>query len=234
MAQKTVDIPGIGEVLLVKRRGTKNLRITIQSNGTVRIGLPAWAPYAAAIKFAVGKADWINRHKADNKPHMLRHGHRIGKSYRLKILTEPTQRRVYSRLSTNTITISSPYPAEHASVQESAAKACERALKKEAQRLFGIRLEQLAKKHGYTYKQLRVKRLSSRWGSCSQDKLITLNYYLIQLPWRFIDYVMVHELAHTEYMNHSREFWESVEKIVPDAKTIRREIKRYRPILLPN
>lgn len=234
MPQKIVDIPGIGDVLLVKRRGAKNLRITIQPTGRVRVGLPAWAPYSAAIRYVSGKAEWINQNRINAGPALLMHGQRIGKSYRLKILSEPANRRIYARLSTNTITITSHLPVEHADLQARAAKACERALKKEAEKLFGIRLPQLANKYGFTYKQLKIKRLSSRWGSCSQDKQITLNYYLVQLPWRFIDYVMIHELAHTEYMNHSREFWAAVEKIVPDAKKIKKEIRQYRPILLPN
>lgn len=234
MAQKIVELPGIGTVTLAKRRGSKNLRLSIQPDGRVRVGLPVWAPYSAGISFALSRADWIRSHTATIQKPMLKHGQRIGKSYRLEFMSVPSANRTQARLGINSITISSNLALEHQLVQNRAAKAAERALKKEAEALLGARLKQLSARHSLPYKSLRIKKLSSRWGSCSSQAVITLNYFLIQLPWNLIDYVIVHELAHTRHLNHSRDFWALVEGIIPDAKGRRRQIKNYRPIILPN
>ncbi len=233
MSQKTIDIPGIGEVVLAKRRGSRSLRLTIQPDGRVRVGMPYWAPYSMAIKFALSKSDWINRH-AQKQRYLLTHGSRIGKSYRLEFVARPVSARVAStRLGSGTIRVASHLDLNSAEIQAAAAKACERALKKEAQDLLSRRLERLAAQNGFKYRGLRIKRLTSRWGSCSADDVITLNYFLTQLPWNLIDYVILHELVHTRQRSHSPSFWAQLEAVLPGAKQLRREIRRYRPVLLP-
>lgn len=233
MSQKIVEIEGIGPVVLAKRRGTRNLRLSIRPDGRVRVGMPRWAPYSAGIDFARSRRDWIQVHLASNSPVLLADGHRIGKSYRLQIVNQPAAQRTSTRVAANLISISSPHPHHSSHVQRAAQIACERALRREADRLLNQRLTKLASDHGFTYSGIKVKRLTSRWGSCSDKKLITLNYFLVQLPWHLIDYVIVHELAHTRHLDHSREFWQTVEAILPDAKLLLREIKNYRPILIP-
>jgi predicted metal-dependent hydrolase len=233
MAQKIIEIQDIGQVILSKRKGAKNLRLSIMPTGVVRVSLPAWAPYSAGIRFALGRAEWIRQNSGNSRLAVLKNGQRIGKSYRLQYISSPNSKTTQSRLGINSITVSSPYNINHIDVQTRARKAAERALKKEAQILLGSRLKQIAAKNGYEYSKLQIRRLTSRWGSCSIHGVITLNFFLIQLPWRLIDYVIVHELAHTQHLNHSREFWEAVEAILPDAKQRRKEIKQYRPVLSP-
>jgi predicted metal-dependent hydrolase len=233
MPNKIVVLPRIGEVMLVKRRGAKNLRLSILPNGKVRVSLPYWAPYTAAIAFANSRAEWIARNSASSKPAMLRHGQRIGKSYRLNFVENSRSAGPSARLGINSITVTSSVLHTPEDVQTAAQAAAERALRKEAKQLLGGRLASISMTCGLHFKELKIKRLTSRWGSCSSHNVITLNYFLVQLPWNLIDYVIVHELAHTRYMNHSREFWALVESIIPDAKQLRKEIKTYRPILTP-
>jgi predicted metal-dependent hydrolase len=82
-----------------------------------------------------------------------------------------------------------------------------------------------------SYHSVKVKRLASRWGSCSSNKVITLNFFLMQLPWPLIDYVLIHELIHTRHMNHSPDFWNDFERIHPGAKNTRNILKQYRPVI---
>lgn len=112
--------------------------------------------------------------------------------------------------------------------------ACEKALKIEAEKLLAIRATELATRFGYSFKSLTIKKLTSRWGSCSSRREITLSIYLIQLPWPLIDYVILHELAHTKHLHHQKPFWDEMEASIVDARSRRREIKKYRPTILPS
>ena len=112
-----------------------------------------------------------------------------------------------------------------------AVRAAERAMKKEAEQLLPSRLADLARKHNYSYSSVTVRKLVSRWGSCSSHKVISLSYFLMQLPWELIDYVILHELAHTKRMNHSPDFWEELEKTCPNARQLRKQIKEFRPVI---
>jgi predicted metal-dependent hydrolase len=233
MSQRTVVLPDIGEVLLVKRRGAKNLRLSIQPDGKIRVGLPYWAPYASAIQFAKMRSGWILQNVENNRPKILQTGHKIGKSHSLHLNQDPSAYRVSSRVKADLIVVKGHLHPTSLPMQTKAAAACERALKKESIKLLGDRIHQISAETSLSFKELKIKRMVSRWGSCSQTGTVTLSYFLVQLPWHLIDYVLVHELAHTKHLNHSPEFWELVEKTMPDAKRLKKEIKTYRPILLP-
>ena len=119
------------------------------------------------------------------------------------------------------------------SVQDKAHKASIRALKQEAERLLPERVEWFADHFGYKYKDVTIKQLKSRWGSCSSHQEITLNLFLMQLPWHLIDYVILHELAHTRVMRHGPPFWAELEEHLPNARKLRTEINTYQPVLTP-
>ncbi|HEX5447894.1 MAG TPA: YgjP-like metallopeptidase domain-containing protein, partial [Candidatus Saccharimonadales bacterium] len=197
MAQKTVYIPNVGQVVIAKRRGSRNIRLSIRPDGLVRVGLPHWAPYSAGIAFAAKRADWISRHLAEHKPVIITDGMTVGRTYRVSYRHEPGATATATRLTSNTVSISSPRDLAHPEVQKMAISACERALKADARLFLGSKLEELGDRHGFSYSGLKIKKLVSRWGSCSDKKLICLSYYLIQLPEELIDYVIIHELTHT-------------------------------------
>ena len=64
-------------------------------------------------------------------------------------------------------------------------------------------------------KQIRLKYLKSRWGSCSSRGNINLNYRAMQLPIDAIDAILIHELAHLKHMNHGPAFWALVHRFCP-------------------
>lgn len=78
-----------------------------------------------------------------------------------------------------------------------------------------------AEKMQLSYKSIRIKNLTSRWGSCSTIGNLNFNWKLAFAPKEVIDYIIVHELAHLRYMDHSKKFWAEVEKYMPDFKTHR-------------
>ncbi|MBI2636261.1 M48 family metallopeptidase [Candidatus Peregrinibacteria bacterium] len=77
-------------------------------------------------------------------------------------------------------------------------------------------------------KCIRLRPMTSQWGSCSSCGNITLNTALLKLPRHLLEYVVIHELAHRLVKNHSRTFWNLVESFYPDAKAARRELLSYR------
>ncbi len=107
-------------------------------------------------------------------------------------------------------------------------------LQTEAKRLFGERLALYADKLGVAYKGYALSSAATRWGSCSSDGRIRLNWRLIHFPLSIIDYVVAHELAHLREMNHSPRFWQTVESIFPEFKEARHTLKHHPPELLPS
>jgi predicted metal-dependent hydrolase len=106
-------------------------------------------------------------------------------------------------------------------------------LQSEAKRIFGERLDVYAEKLGVTYRAYGLSSAATRWGSCSSDGKIRLNWRLIHFPLSVIDYVVAHELAHLREMNHSPRFWQTVESIFPEFREARQTLKHHPPELLP-
>ena len=83
----------------------------------------------------------------------------------------------------------------------------------------------LSDMHQLNFYELIFKTLKSRWGSCSDNNIICLNNILYYLPEHLKEYIMLHELTHTKIKNHSSIFWEELEKICPNSKLKRRELR---------
>lgn len=230
MAQKTVWLPEIGEVVLAKRGGTRNIRLSISASGRIRVGMPAWAPYSAGISFALNRKDWLIKHKVRHEPQLLKDGDRIGKSYRLRF-KQAAETKTTTRLVGAEVIIKTSQSFSEKAVQTKAKVAAERALRREAEKLLPARLAELADRHDFKYRSVKIKRMTSRWGSCSSHRVITLNFFLMQLSWELIDYVLAHELTHTKHLNHGPAFWNEFDRIHPNAKETRKLIHNYRPVI---
>ena len=85
----------------------------------------------------------------------------------------------------------------------------------------------LFEKYGVTYPTLKIRNMTSRWGSCQPKKgIITLNSKLIEAPRNCIEYVILHELVHFIHPNHSRQFWDFVAMMMPDWKERKKELEK--------
>ena len=78
------------------------------------------------------------------------------------------------------------------------------------------------------YSDIKFRKMKSRWGSCNSKKVLTFNTELIKVKKELIDYVVVHELAHIQHMNHSRKFHDLVDKYLLDSKRYRKELKNIK------
>lgn len=82
--------------------------------------------------------------------------------------------------------------------------------------------------HAFTggqYTKITIRDQKTRWGSCSSNGTLSFSFRLMLAPPRVLDYVVVHELCHLTHMNHSKEFWNMVETILPDYKEHRKWLK---------
>lgn len=78
------------------------------------------------------------------------------------------------------------------------------------------------------YPSLTIRKMKTRWGVCNtKTKRVTLNLELIKKDLKYLDYVIVHELAHLVYPNHQQEFWSLVGQVIPNYKELRKELNNY-------
>mgnify|MGYP000910271223 CR=1 FL=1 len=91
---------------------------------------------------------------------------------------------------------------------------------------FETRLRHFQQSSGAKPMHLRLSSATTRWGSCSSDGSIRLNWRLIHLWPELIDYVIAHELAHLKEMNHSARFWDEVGRIMPNYEAAKHKLKQ--------
>ena len=108
---------------------------------------------------------------------------------------------------------------------KSEIKNIEDFLMTEAKRVYKEILNRWIKNIGVKPNKIKIKKMKSAWGICYSNKNITLNLKLIHLKRDLIEYVIVHELCHLHIMNHSKEFWNLVERFIPDYMEKRKSLK---------
>ncbi len=88
------------------------------------------------------------------------------------------------------------------------------------------RVAYLANKYGFIYGKVTLRTMRTRWGSCSAQNNISLNTGLLTLTNELIDYVILHELVHTKIKNHGIEFWNALELITNEPRSLNRKLKQ--------
>lgn len=94
--------------------------------------------------------------------------------------------------------------------------ALEEWYRRHSKRKFNQRINKYKKILGVEPNNVIIKAQKKRWGSCSSRNNINLNYRLIMAPMSVIDYIIVHELTHLKYPDHSKDFWNLLETVIPD------------------
>lgn len=112
--------------------------------------------------------------------------------------------------------------------QQILRQGVENVLKYAGQHYLPGKLAALAKAHGFTYTKGRVSKSTSRWGSCSTAGTISLSASLMLLPEHLIDFIILHELTHTNHPNHSPDFHAALDRLLGGKeKELEAEIKKY-------
>lgn len=128
-----------------------------------------------------------------------------------------------------TIFIPSDFDLEHPDSQHIVKEMIRQSLRHEAKRILSEKTMNFAKRLNLQVSNVKINKSVSRWGSCSHRKSINFSYYLMLLPEKYIDYVVLHELAHTIELNHSEKFWKLLDRFCgEDAKAISKALRKHR------
>ncbi|WMD18472.1 DUF45 domain-containing protein [Achromobacter seleniivolatilans] len=129
----------------------------------------------------------------------------------------------------DTLWLALPSSADQSRIRDSAQAW----LQQRAGAWFGARLAHFLQISGLKIRRWRLSSAATRWGSCTSDGNIMLNWRLVHFAPGIIDYVIAHELAHLREMNHSQDFWREVGQILPDFEDAKNILRRHDPASLP-
>lgn len=210
----------------IEKRRVRHARITVTPDLQVRLVVPLRTTRAEIDALIERKSKWIQKQldrfkKRDSEEIKLDHDEilLLGEIYRFQRRPELNGRSV---VDAGERTVSSGRNLL-------ADGALERWYIDRARRLIAGRLAHFSREHGFDYGKVSIRDQKTRWGSCSAKKNLSFSWRLVQLPPDILDYVVVHELVHTNVLNHSKAFWAEVGSICPDYKQAVEQLRRCHP-----
>ncbi len=221
----------VGAVHIQKSNRSRRIRLRVKPDGQVQVSMPLLASEHQAIEFVKSKVDWILRQQQDIKAGLTIFSPNKcykTKFHELKIVTID-QAKLSAMVGKGIIQINLPTHVNHqqAEVQQFIRNILVQVMRREAKIYLPARTRELAAKNNMRIKNVYVKHVKSRWGSCSSVDNINLNIHLMRLPDHLIDYVILHELAHTREKNHGPGFWQLLEQICPGARKLDKELNQF-------
>lgn len=208
--KKKPAVPPLPSEFDIVRRKVKYARIEIKPDGQVQFIAPPSYSDERIREFYLAKRSWIEKTQAKilaQKSNIPRNRLRIFGEFYEVVIDE----------SENSVAIDHVdkiIRTKHDLLGDSALR--EQLLRGLAVTVLKDRTQHLATRHNLKYGKIAVRSQKSKWGSCSHDNNISLNWRLIMAPPSVIEYLICHELAHTVHHNHGGEFWRLVQRICPD------------------
>jgi predicted metal-dependent hydrolase len=215
----------------------KSLAITIKPDGAVHVKAPYFVSQKEIEAFLHKKADWITAtidrfsQMEKTKACKLSSGDPLlflGQEYTFVIRSLERKRAKVSIDEFNREIILAAGHSANAKEKEAALESWFRQCAKE---VIHEKAAYFAKILNVTYAAIRVKDQKSLWGSCSAQGNLNFNWRIILAPEEIIDYLVVHELCHRRFMNHSADFWQCVAFVLPKYKQSRKWLKENTQML---
>lgn len=232
MTTKYINIEQVGSVSFTINNRSQRIRLSVKSGGEVVVSMPPSVLYRDAIRFVESKTEWIQKQQSKIQAGLTIFAPEscFKTRFHQLAITKGDTDKVYNRVGNGIIQIFIPEKVahEHQRVQEFIKNTLIDVMRWEAKIFLPKRLKELADRHGFSYQNISIKNASTRWGSCSSANNINLNLHLMRLPEHLIDYVLLHELAHTVEKNHGPKFWQLLEKCYPNARKADKEMNNYR------
>ncbi|MBI1176857.1 DUF45 domain-containing protein [bacterium] len=208
---------------LVRNPRARRYVLRLGHDGVVRVTVPRGGSAAEAWKVADKHRGWLEkqlqkRNEDAARDHAWRHGTEVlfrGERVRIEVNDGEAIRLVKA----GAISFATDPNIDDL------RPAIERQFWKIARVELPTRTRELAAKHALEVKAVTVRNQRSRWGSCSRNATISLNWRLVQMPPAVSDYIILHELAHLRVMNHSRKYWRVVAQMCPDYQAAEAWVK---------
>ncbi len=233
--KKKIIHPVFGEVTVFRTRRARRISVSVRPPGTVCVTLPAGCPLREGLAFLAAKEAWVRA--ARERMERLRPVRLLEPPYAtcrhaLRWLPAAEGSAVSCRVTEDAIVVSFPpsMAPSAAEVQAAAREGALRALRAEAKAVLPAMVAELAARYGFRYGKVTVRATRSRWGSCSSRDDISLSIFLMRLPQHLIEYIIVHELCHTRFKDHSAGFHALVDSLLGGReKELARELRSYAP-----
>lgn len=214
------------------KRRKRTIAFRIECDGTIRVLAPYSSPIGRIEKILHYRASWIMRERTARKKEIGKTEFKDGASFSylgypcVLRVTEGAAAPSSCRLSSRVMHV---HIAEEGLSPDSLWQEVRLEIliwiKKRARTKMQKRLDFWAKKLDVKYKKFSVTNPERRWGSCSRDNAIRLNWRLIMAPLPILDYVVAHELSHIRHKNHSAGFWNFLAQAMPDYKARRKTLR---------
>jgi predicted metal-dependent hydrolase len=209
-----------GEYTLRRSPRARQVRVSVENDGAVRVTLPRRAPLRAADEAVRELAPWIERRRRA----LARAAAEVARTAgtvpylgaELRLVPQPGRTRAHRRGDSLLV------PADAV-----ADAAIERWYRRAARAEIAPRLDAAVARAGTSYTKLTIRGQRTRWGSCSQAGAMSFNWRLLLAPEPVLDYVVEHEVCHLEVMDHSARFWRLLESRVPDWRDHAAWLRRY-------
>lgn len=229
----------IGNVKFIINSRAKRVNIKVNHDGDVTVVLPKKGRIKDAEKFLTEKSDWIKKVQLKVKtkfgePIVWDENSNFKTKYCDVKISPADVKYVLIHLDENLLEIQYPENKDVASkeIQDGIKFGITETLRLEAKDYLPARVKYLADKFGFKYKRIFIKHQKSKWGSYSTKGNVNLNLELMLLPDELIDFIILHELAHSRFPNHGKEFHRFVNKITNGKeKELEAKLKKYRLIL---
>ncbi len=221
-----------GKIHFVVRRSARNITMRVKEDG-LHITTPPYRSITALLEAIAPFRERLRNVCSEVKPKPFDLNFSIeAECFRLKLETSPLKNFTVS-MRDETVVIACPAHADFTTdrVQTLVKNAVMRAMRKKAEEYLPPLVQYWSSLFDLPYNKVTISKARSRWGSCSSKRDISLSFYLMLLPAHLMDYVILHELAHTREMNHGPEFWELLNQLTDGkALALRKELRMHRPV----
>lgn len=208
------------EIIRSRRR---TLSISIDSFGRLIVRAPIRFDEERIFAFLKEKESWILRKQAERKGAGMDLPPDNLDGYEFLLLGKKTKIQLVEGTKVGFDAEQNVIYLPHKNAKERLVKW----LKENAKRILATVTQQKAKEMQTTFQSVSISSAKTRWGTCSFDNKIRYSFRLLYAPKEVVEYVAVHELAHTKHKNHSPRFWAEVTKYVPDWKQKRKWLKTH-------
>lgn len=227
MASQVVQLKQIGKVTFSQNQRSKNIKLSVKADKSVLVSFPFFITPKEALAFVTKNEKWILKQQEKMQTHIttIEPNTQIGTKLHNIRFTQGEKNSARRKDKTIIISVTDfDNDLSIAFIEEVVTSI----YRYEAKVLLPDRLANLAAKHSFSYNKLTIRNNRRNWGSCSSKNNISLNLQMMKLPDKLIDYILLHELVHTEIKNHGPDFWQKLNQLTEGkARELANDVKKY-------